>query len=67
MAQDLLSDAAIRRRGYVTPEYVRWLMEEHQSGRRNCADQLYALMVLELWHERAAQPASEPALAVEAL
>ena len=67
MAQDLLSDAAIRRRGYVTPAYVRWLMEEHQSGRRNCADQLYALMVLELWHERAAQPASEPAMAVEAL
>lgn len=67
MAEDLLSDAAIRRRGYVTPEYVRWLMMEHQSGRRNCADQLYALMVLELWHERAAQPASEPAMAVEVL
>lgn len=67
MAQDLLSDTAIRRRGYVSPEYVRWLMEEHQSGRRNCADQLYALMVLELWHERAAQPAPEPVMAVEAL
>lgn len=67
MAQDLLSDAAIRRRGYVTPEYVRWLMDEHQSGRRNFADQLYALMVLELWHERAARPVSEPAVAVEAL
>jgi len=67
MAQDLLSDAAVRRRGYVTPEYVRWLMDEHQSGRRNCADQLYALMVLELWHERVPQPTSEPAVAVEAL
>lgn len=67
MAQDLLSDAAVRRRGYVTPDYVRWLMAEHQSGRRNFADQLYALMVLELWHERAAQPAAEPAMAVEAL
>lgn len=67
MAQDLLSDDAIRRRGYVTPAYVRWLMDEHQSGRRNCADQLYALMVLELWHERAAQLVSEPAVAVEAL
>lgn len=67
MAQDLLSDTAVRRRGYVTPDYVRWLMAEHQSGRRNFADQLYALMVLELWHERAAQPAAEPAMAVEAL
>lgn len=67
MAQDLLSDEAIRRRGYVTPAYVRWLLEEHQSGRRNFADQLYALMVLELWHERAARPAAEPVMAVEAL
>lgn len=67
MAHDVLADDAIRRRGYVTPAYVRWLMEEHQSGRRNCADQLYALMVLELWHERAVQPASEPAVAVGAL
>ncbi|ULA63398.1 MAG: Asparagine synthetase (glutamine-hydrolyzing) [Nitrospira sp.] len=67
MAQDLLSDAAIRRRGYVTPQYVRWLMEEHRSGRRNCADQLYALMVLELWHERASHPVVEPAVAMEAL
>lgn len=67
MARDLLSDDAIRRRGYVKPEYVQWLMAEHQSGRRNYADQLYALMVLELWHERQAQAAIEPALAVEAL
>lgn len=67
MAQDLLSDDAVRRRGYVAPGYVRWLIEEHQSGRRNFADQLYALMVLELWHERAAQPAAEPVTAVEAL
>jgi asparagine synthase (glutamine-hydrolysing) len=51
MVRDLLSDEAIRRRDYVKPAYVRWLLQEHQSGRRNCADQLYALMVLELWHQ----------------
>ena len=67
MAQDLLSDTAVRRRGYVAPDYVRWLMAEHQSGRRNFADQLYALMVLELWHEHAARPAAEPVMVVEAL
>ncbi len=50
MVRDVLSDDAIRRRDYVKPAYVRWLLQEHQSGRRNCADQLYALMVLELWH-----------------
>jgi asparagine synthase (glutamine-hydrolysing) len=50
MTGDLLCDDAVRRRNYVTPAYVRWLRHEHNTGRRNCADQLYALMVLELWH-----------------
>lgn len=59
MARDLLSDDAIRRRDYVKPAYVRWLLREHQSGRRNCADQLYALMILELWHRGIAARASE--------
>jgi len=50
MVRDLLADDAIRRRDYVKPAYARWLLQEHHSRRRNCADQLYALMVLELWH-----------------
>ncbi|MCX5723568.1 MAG: asparagine synthase (glutamine-hydrolyzing) [Nitrospirae bacterium] len=50
MVRDLLSDVAITRRGYVRPEYVQWLLREHESGRRNFADQIYALLVLELWH-----------------
>jgi asparagine synthase (glutamine-hydrolysing) len=58
MSRDVLSDEAIRRRGYVNPAYVQWLLAEHQSGRRNFTDQLYALMVLELWHRQVTQPAS---------
>lgn len=58
MSRDLLSDEAIRRRGYVNPAYVEWLLAEHHSGRRNFTDQLYALMVLELWHRQITQPAS---------
>jgi len=58
MSRDLLSDEAIRRRGYVNPAYVQWLLAEHDSGRRNFTDQLYALMVLELWHRQVAQPVS---------
>ncbi len=50
LVRDLLSDEVIRQRGYVKPAYVRWLVEEHESLRRNCSDQLYSLMVLELWH-----------------
>lgn len=52
LVHDLLSDRALARRGYVQPAYVRWLIREHQSGRRNFSDQLYALVVLELWHQQ---------------
>lgn len=50
MVFDLLSESRVQRRGYVKPEYVQWLLREHQSGSRNFADQIYALLVLELWH-----------------
>jgi asparagine synthase (glutamine-hydrolysing) len=52
MSRDLLSDAAVRRRGYVEPSYVQWLLQAHARGDRNFADQIYALMVLELWHQQ---------------
>ena len=64
MSRDLLSDEAIRRRGYVNPAYVQWLLAEHDSGRRNFTDQLYALMVLELWHRQVAQSVSCPPVGV---
>ena len=66
MSQDLLSDEAIRRRGYVNPAYVQWLLAEHHSGRRNFTDQLYALMVLELWHGQVAQAVSSYPMGVGA-
>ncbi len=66
MSRDLLSDEAIRRRGYVNPSYVQWLLTEHQSGRRNFTDQIYALMVLELWHRQVAQPVSHQTMGVGA-
>jgi len=50
MVNDLLSESRVRRRGYVKPEYVQWLLREHHSGSRNFSDQIYALLVLELWH-----------------
>ncbi len=49
MVRDVLSDEAVRARGYVKPEYVRWLIDNHERGSRNCTDQIYALLVLELW------------------
>ena len=46
----MLSESAIDKRGYFNSASIRRLREEHESGRRNCADQLFALLVLELWH-----------------
>jgi len=66
MSRDLLSDEAIRRRGYVNPSYVQWLLAEHQSGRRNFTDQIYALMVLELWHRQVAEPVAHRTMGVGA-
>lgn len=59
MAHDLLADDVIKDRGYVKPAYVRWLLEQHESGRRNFSDQLYAVMVLELWHRGLRADSSE--------
>ncbi len=54
MVADLLSETTIRHRGYVQPAYVQKLLREHDSGRRNHADQIYALAVLELWQRQQA-------------
>ncbi len=57
MVSDLLAEETVRRRGYVRPEYVHWLIREHEAGRRNFADQLFALLVLELWCQNQASSA----------
>jgi asparagine synthase (glutamine-hydrolysing) len=49
MVHDLLSETRIIERGYMNPAYVSWLIAEHESGRRNFADQIYALLTLEIW------------------
>ncbi len=51
LAADLLSESTIRRRGLLAVAPVRRLIEEHTAGRRNHADRLFALMVLELWQQ----------------
>ncbi len=49
MVRELLSEQAVASRGYVRYPYVRWLLDEHESGRRNFKDQIHALLVLEIW------------------
>ena len=45
----LLSDRALAR-GYFDPDQVRAIWRQHQRGEREYPHQIWALMVLELWH-----------------
>ncbi len=48
--RDTLTDTRARQRGYVTPQYVEILLEEHERGRRDHSMALWSLLMLELWH-----------------
>jgi asparagine synthase (glutamine-hydrolysing) len=50
LVDDLLSPAAVRRRGLFRPEAVGQLVTDFRSGRRDTAYQLWQLLTLELWH-----------------
>lgn len=49
LLQDHLTATSGLLRRILRPAYLRWLLDEHLSGRRNFADQLYALLMLEVW------------------
>jgi asparagine synthase (glutamine-hydrolysing) len=48
---DLLSPDRIRDRGYFHPDFITRWVSEHVNGRANHSHRLWALMVLELWHQ----------------
>jgi asparagine synthase (glutamine-hydrolysing) len=49
---DTLLSARALNRGYFDPANVRTLVNEHRSGRRKWQHQLWALLMLEMWHQR---------------
>jgi asparagine synthase (glutamine-hydrolysing) len=51
LAQDLLSEGRMARRGYLNPQLVTNLLENHLAGAQNSTDHIFALMVFELWHQ----------------
>ena len=50
--RSLLCPGRIRSRGYLRPEEVECILTEHESGRRDHSLFIWALIVLELWHQQ---------------
>ncbi len=48
-AEDLLSEARLRREGHLDPAPVRRKMEEHQGGLRNWHYHLWTVLMFEAW------------------
>jgi asparagine synthase (glutamine-hydrolysing) len=53
---DHLTARAFLDRGIVAPEFLRELLDEHQSGRRDNNHWLWSLLVLALWFEEIEKP-----------
>jgi asparagine synthase (glutamine-hydrolysing) len=51
MVDDLLSESAIRRRGYFEAAAIRQLVERDRSGFEDNSYRIWALLTLELWHQ----------------
>jgi asparagine synthase (glutamine-hydrolysing) len=49
-AADLLFSERARHRGYCDPRQVHRLWQQHANGQRDRGHQLWALMMLEVWH-----------------
>jgi asparagine synthase (glutamine-hydrolysing) len=50
LPREILLDSTARARGMFRPEYIESLIADHQSGGRDNATRLWALIQLELWH-----------------
>ncbi len=48
---ETLSEERITKRGYFQPAYVKQLVQEHLDGKDNHSHRLWALMMLEIWHQ----------------
>jgi asparagine synthase (glutamine-hydrolysing) len=61
MLWDHLTSARFLARGVVSPGFVRTLLEEHDSRRRDNETWLWSLLVLDLWFQQVESPQSSPA------
>ena len=56
----LLTSKTSNDRGLFRPDGVRTLVDEHESGRRDWGNQLWTLMVLEIWQRIFVDKALDP-------
>ncbi len=59
--RETLTEQRTRERGLVNQAYVNKLLDEHERGRRDHANQLWTLMMMELWHRSFADKAGSSA------
>jgi len=51
-ARETLSPGTLRRQGYLRPEAVTRVLDEHVGGRDDLSRQLWGLLAFTLWYER---------------
>jgi asparagine synthase (glutamine-hydrolysing) len=51
-ARDVLSPERVRRQGYLRPEAVTRVLDDHVAGREDLSRQLWGLLAFSLWHDR---------------
>jgi asparagine synthase (glutamine-hydrolysing) len=51
-ARETLSPDNLRRQGFLQPEVVGRLLDDHAAGREDLSRQLWGLLAFTLWHER---------------
>jgi asparagine synthase (glutamine-hydrolysing) len=60
MILSLLLDTRTLQRGYLDPDGVRHLVDEHMSGKRNHSGRVWRLLMFELWHRNFLERFSSP-------
>ena len=69
LAQDLFSEARIKRDGLFQYEYINNLLSNHLAGTQDNRKPLWTLLVFQMWYDRyiASSPTANEALASEAI
>jgi asparagine synthase (glutamine-hydrolysing) len=52
MTHDMLENPTAFCRQFMSAGTIATILADHQSGKRNYADHIYALLMLELWTKR---------------